>query len=76
MVQIRLHILQELQDPMTQDVEETFQDVKLLVHQLQHKECDVIIIYIMIYVIKRCLQLHVKGKSLVIVLGLTGVTWL
>ena len=38
MVQIRLHILQELQDPMTQDVEETFQDVKLLVHQLQHKE--------------------------------------
>lgn len=40
MVQVRLHVLQELQDAVLQDVEETFQGVKLFIHQLELEYCD------------------------------------
>lgn len=33
-MQVRLHVLQELQDAVLQDVEETFQGVELFIHQL------------------------------------------
>lgn len=35
MVQVGLHVLQELQDAVLQDVEETFQGVELFIHQLE-----------------------------------------
>lgn len=34
-VQVCLHILKELQDTVLQDVKETFQDIKLFIHQLE-----------------------------------------
>lgn len=36
MVQVRLHVLKQLQDPVLQNIKETFQGVKLPIHQLEH----------------------------------------
>lgn len=39
-MQVCLHVLQELQDPLLQDVEEGLQDIKLSIHQLEHNARD------------------------------------
>lgn len=35
-VQVYLHVVKKLQDPVLQDIKETFQGVELLVHQLEN----------------------------------------
>lgn len=35
-LQVQLHVLQQLQDPVFQNIKEPFQSIKLFIHQLRN----------------------------------------